>query len=190
MEEILNGGRVRENFALLDFELVDDDLCAITALNRAERTGPDPDTCNRVPRGERAVAEGIVTSDEGPFTDMVSGSPPEIRELALDARRLIFAVLPQTVEVVWPQQRTAGYGTGPKKMTEHFCWLAPFSRHLVFGFYYGSELPDPTGLLEGTGRLMRHAELRVSDELQDPALRRLIELATTHRVPPPSGAWS
>ena len=84
-------------------------------------------------RGDRAVAEGIVTSDDGPFTDMVSGSPPEIRELALDARQLIFAVLPQTVEVVWPHQRTAGYGTGPKKMTEHFCWLAPFSRHLVLG---------------------------------------------------------
>lgn len=134
------------------------------------------------------MAEGIVTSDDGPFTDMVSGCPPEIRELTVDARELIFAVLPQTVEVVWPRQRTAGYGTGPKKLTEHFCWLAPFSRHLVFGFYYGSELPDPDGLLEGTGRLMRHAKLGSSDELKDPALRRLVELAITHRVPPPRGA--
>ena len=131
------------------------------------------------------MAEGIVTSDDGPFTEMVAGSPPEIAELAFGARRLIFEVLPRTVEVVWPQQRTAGYGTGPKKMTEHFCWLAPFSRHLVFGFYYGSELPDPDNLLEGTGRRMRHAKLSALEELHNPALRRLVEQAVHHHVPPP-----
>ncbi|MDN5761700.1 MAG: aldo/keto reductase [Microlunatus sp.] len=35
--------RVRENFALFDFELGDDDVAAISALNKDERTGPDPD---------------------------------------------------------------------------------------------------------------------------------------------------
>jgi len=41
--------RVEENFALFDFELTSDDLAAITALNRDERTGPDPDTFNWIP---------------------------------------------------------------------------------------------------------------------------------------------
>jgi 2,5-diketo-D-gluconate reductase A len=41
--------RVEENFALFDFELTDDDLAAISGLNRDERTGPDPDTFNWVP---------------------------------------------------------------------------------------------------------------------------------------------
>lgn len=41
--------RVRENFALFDFELSDDDIAAISALNRDERTGPDPDTFARIP---------------------------------------------------------------------------------------------------------------------------------------------
>lgn len=41
--------RVRENFALFDFELSDADVAAIAALNRNERTGPDPDTFARVP---------------------------------------------------------------------------------------------------------------------------------------------
>jgi hypothetical protein len=131
------------------------------------------------------MAEGIVTRDDRPFADMVAGSPPEIQELAGAARRLIFDVFPQTVEVVWPRQRTAGYGTGPRKTTEHFCWLAPFSRHVVFGFYYGAELPDPRGLLEGTGRRMRHAKLSSPDQLADPDLRTLVQVASAHRVPPP-----
>jgi 2,5-diketo-D-gluconate reductase A len=41
--------RVRENFALFDFALSDEDMDAITALNADERTGPDPDTFARVP---------------------------------------------------------------------------------------------------------------------------------------------
>ena len=40
--------RVEENFRLFDFELTDDDMAEITALDRHERTGPDPDKMNRV----------------------------------------------------------------------------------------------------------------------------------------------
>jgi len=36
-------GRVEENFAIFDFELDESAMSAITALNRDERTGPDPD---------------------------------------------------------------------------------------------------------------------------------------------------
>ncbi|MEF2977545.1 aldo/keto reductase [Subtercola sp. YIM 133946] len=41
--------RVVENFNLFDFELSDDDIAAITALNRDERTGPNPDEFNYIP---------------------------------------------------------------------------------------------------------------------------------------------
>jgi hypothetical protein len=130
------------------------------------------------------MAEGIVTADDTVFEELMATSSPEIRSLGRRARALIYEVLPGTVEVVWPHQRSAGYGTGPRKMSEQFCWLAPLTRHLVFGFYYGTELPDPTGLLEGTGRLMRHVKIRTAEQLDDPALRRLVQVATTHRVPP------
>ena len=35
--------RIRENFDIFDFELTGEDVEAITALNRNQRTGPDPD---------------------------------------------------------------------------------------------------------------------------------------------------
>ncbi|MCJ0872604.1 DUF1801 domain-containing protein [Streptomyces sp. AP-93] len=117
---------------------------------------------------------------------MAGGSPQNVSDLAHACRGLIYDVLPETVEVVWPRQRTAGYGTGPKKMTEQFCWLAPYTKHVVFGFYYGTELPDPEGLLEGSGNPMRHVKIRTPEDLGNPALRRLVEAASTHRVPPPA----
>ncbi|MFG2195655.1 DUF1801 domain-containing protein [Streptomyces sp. NPDC048639] len=126
-----------------------------------------------------------MTQDDSIFTAMTDGIPPGMRDLANACRTLIHDVLPQTVEVVWPKQRTAGYGTGPKKNTEQFCWITPYTQHVALGFYYGAELPDPEGILEGTGKSMRHAKIRARDDLESPALRKLVEAATTHRVPPP-----
>ena len=42
--------RIEENFDIFGFELSEDDLREITALDRGERTGPDPDTFNYIPR--------------------------------------------------------------------------------------------------------------------------------------------
>jgi 2,5-diketo-D-gluconate reductase A len=42
--------RVEENFDLFDFELSGEDMADITALNKDERTGADPDTFDYVPR--------------------------------------------------------------------------------------------------------------------------------------------
>jgi 2,5-diketo-D-gluconate reductase A len=40
--------RIRENIDVFDFELSGEDVEAISALNRNERTGPDPDTFDRL----------------------------------------------------------------------------------------------------------------------------------------------
>jgi 2,5-diketo-D-gluconate reductase A len=42
--------RMEENFAIFDFELTEDDLAAISALDRGEsgRTGPNPNTFDRI----------------------------------------------------------------------------------------------------------------------------------------------
>lgn len=119
------------------------------------------------------------------FDKILVDFDPQIQELARQTRALIYDVLPQTVEVVWERQKTVGYGTGPRKMSEHFSWIAPAKKHVVFGFYYGTELPDPEGLLEGTGKLLRHIKIKSPDDLKKPAVREMLKFATTHRVPPP-----
>lgn len=119
------------------------------------------------------------------FDAILASATDPIKAIAHAARALIFEVLPQTVEVVWVNQKLAGYGTGPKKMTEHFSWIGPYKQHVVLGFNYGSELPDPDGLLEGTGALMRHIKLKTLADVERPAVRQLLAVAITHRVPPP-----
>lgn len=119
------------------------------------------------------------------FEEVLSQFDPKVQSIARAARALIFDVLPQTVEVVWKQQKNIGYGTGPKKMSEQFSWIGLHSKHVGLGFYYGSELPNPDGLLEGTGKLLRHIKLHSLEDVERPGVRALLEVAITHRVPPP-----
>ena len=85
---------------------------------------------------------------------------------------------------MWEKQKVIGYGTGPKKKSEHFCYINLYKSYINLGFNYGSELPDPSKLLEGPGRLFMHTKIKHKDDIYNPELRKLIQFATTHRVPP------
>src|ERR687895_252885 len=143
-------------------------------------------------------AAGIVNdkgrSDDTAFGELIAASPPEVQELARAVRDLVFDVLPQAVEVIWPRQRSVGWGTGPRKFTEQFAYLMPFKRHVTLGFYRGGELPDPEGLLPSSGGkqvsgtlAMRSLRIETLDDIQRPALRALIKASTVHGIPPPRG---
>jgi hypothetical protein len=114
--------------------------------------------------------------------EMTAAFDPHVRDLASRTRSLIVDVYPEVVEVPWPRQNVAGYGIGPKKMSEHFCYIALYKDHLNLGFNQGAELPDPEGLLEGPGKMLRHTKIAESEDLHNPALRRLLEAALDHRV--------
>src|SRR5438445_11598928 len=41
-----------------------------------------------------------------------------------------------------------------------FAYVNAFKAHVNVGFFRGAEIADPEGLLEGTGKFMRHVKLR------------------------------
>lgn len=55
-----------------------------------------------------------------------------------------------------------------------FGYVNTFRAHVGVGFFRGSTLPDPTGLLEGTGKLGRHAKLRPGAPVNASALQAVI----------------
>jgi hypothetical protein len=60
-----------------------------------------------------------------------------------------------------------------------FAYVNAFTAHVNVGFFRGAELPDPAGLLEGTGKYMRHVKLRPGHDMDAKALVELIESAHT-----------
>jgi hypothetical protein len=58
-----------------------------------------------------------------------------------------------------------------------FCYVNVFTSHVNVGFFYGAELPDPAGLLQGSGKRMRHVKLKPGIATDSAALRKLIDNA-------------
>jgi len=58
-----------------------------------------------------------------------------------------------------------------------FAYVNAFRAHVNVGFFRGAELEDPIGLLEGTGRYMRHVKLLPDRDVDATALVELIESA-------------
>ncbi|HWB77510.1 MAG TPA: DUF1801 domain-containing protein [Nannocystaceae bacterium] len=56
-------------------------------------------------------------------------------------------------------------------------WAKAFAKHFGFGFWRGAELPDPAGVLEGSGDRMRHVKLRSTSDIDEKVLRALIQAA-------------
>jgi hypothetical protein len=91
-------------------------------------------------------------------------------------------VLAQRVfEVVWPKQKIVSFGVGPKKMTEHYAYIAVQRSHVNLGFYHGASLTDPSSLLEGTGKELRHVKLRDVASTKNAAVPALLLQAIVER---------
>src|SRR5713226_1523150 len=60
-----------------------------------------------------------------------------------------------------------------------FGYVNAFKAHVNVGFFRGAEIADPEGLLQGTGKFMRHVKLRPECDVNATALVKLIETAYT-----------
>ena len=58
-----------------------------------------------------------------------------------------------------------------------FGYVNIFKAHVNVGFFTGASLRDPAGLLEGTGKYMRHVKLKPGAEVDESALSQLIRTA-------------
>jgi hypothetical protein len=58
-----------------------------------------------------------------------------------------------------------------------FGYVNAFRAHVNVGFFRGAEIADPEGLLEGTGKFMRHVKLRPECDINATALMKLIKSA-------------
>lgn len=58
-----------------------------------------------------------------------------------------------------------------------FAYVGVYRTHANVGFFQGASLPDPAGLLEGTGKRMRHVKLKPPLAVDARALGALIDAA-------------
>jgi len=102
--------------------------------------------------------------------------PPEVRDLAVSARRFILATLPKAEESFDESGAVVGYGYGPG-YKGLICTLLLSKSGVKLGLVNGAELPDPDGLLEGKGKVHRYIQLRAPSDVRKPGIARLLRAA-------------
>lgn len=111
------------------------------------------------------------------FEEFLGGLNPKFQDICIQLRNIIKTLDRNTVEIIWKKQNIASYGVGPKKMSEHYVYIAPQKKHVNLGFYYGASLLDQSNLLEGTGKRLRHIKIFNETEAKDKQIQNLISAA-------------
>ena len=98
----------------------------------------------------------------------IEEQPAEHQTWLAALRQQIVATVPETEESFkWSRPCYAIGGT-------LFCYLAAAKNYVTIGFHRGAELPDPDGMLEGTGKGMRHLKVRSESDASSKVVRELI----------------
>jgi hypothetical protein len=107
---------------------------------------------------------------------------PEIRDLAWKVRALVLEIFPDAIEQLDQPAKLIGYGfdRGYKGLV---CGITLHKAHINLMFAQGAELPDPAGLLAGTGKRARHVKVQKRGDLDRPGVRALLEAAVARKRP-------
>lgn len=117
----------------------------------------------------------------GTFEDLMELAEEAVRPIARALRETVLKVDSSACEVVRLGDRAATYGVGPRKMIDGYVYILPYRNWVNLGFYQGTEIDDPEGLLEGTGAKLRHVKIRSVEEAKQPSIVALVEMAMEHR---------
>ena len=122
------------------------------------------------------------------MTDHLKAIPPAVRPIVRVARDVVRATAPDAEEVVYQ----SGRPRSPSSMWKlaryrlggaHVLGLGTFSTHSSLFFYRGRDLHDDSGVLQGSGEVLRFVRLQSAADAKSRAVKRLVrdafELART-----------
>ncbi len=111
---------------------------------------------------------------------------PEVRAIAKAALAKMRRRLPGALELVYDNYNALAIGFGPSERAgEAIFSIALFPRWVsLFFLQSGATLPDPQGLLKGTGKRARHIVLASAADLDTPAVQALMKQALARAVKP------
>jgi len=112
-----------------------------------------------------------------------------ITELALAIRKLVLEEAPESIELIYDAYNAVATGFGfTGRPSECFIHIAVYAKWVNLGFHRGSELEDPEGVLQGTGRLVRHIRIAKPEDLAEPSVRAFVKQAIAQAKRPATDA--
>lgn len=106
------------------------------------------------------------------FDEYLADQSPKNRAIIQRLRGFVKRTAPKLDEAVkWGNGCWVG-NDGP------VAYVYSDSGYVQFGFFHGSSLKDPKGLLQGKGQYVRHIKVRDRSAIDEPAFAALLRQAT------------
>lgn len=126
-------------------------------------------------------------SPEQQLDGFIAKFAPEMAARIRAAREKMRRRIPQALELVYDNYNFFVIGYGPsEKASDAIFSLAAQAKGLNLFFLQGAGLPDPDGLLRGSGKLVRSIILETADTLDCPEVDALIAVALERAKTPMS----
>ena len=111
---------------------------------------------------------------------------PEVRAIFGALTALVRAAMPDANAQLDLPDHLLAFGFGPPggtRLRDFAVALIPHRAHVNVQLADGALLDDPTGIVEGTGKRIRHVKCRSVDDVNRPALRAvLVQQAAQRRA--------
>lgn len=118
------------------------------------------------------------SSPEKQLAGFVAKFAPEIATLIRGARRKMRERLPHAIELVYDNYNFFVIGYGPsEKASDAIFSIAAQAKGVSLCFLQGASLPDPKGLLRGSGNVVRNFRLESAATLDRADVRALMKTA-------------
>lgn len=113
-------------------------------------------------------------SVDAQLDELLSGSSPEMAAVARELRAVVAEALPDGTEQVDFGNRLLAIGRS-MKMRDLLFAIIPHSAHVNLQLADGIDLPNPDGLIEGTGKRIRHIKVRSVQAARSAPVRAAID---------------
>jgi uncharacterized protein DUF1801 len=112
---------------------------------------------------------------------------PQIRGIFDELLRVCRDAMPGATEQLDLPDHLVAFAFRPAggvRLRDFAVALIPHAAHVNVQLADGALLDDPTGIVEGTGKRIRHVKCRSLDDVARPALRALLEQQASRRRAP------
>ena len=119
------------------------------------------------------------------LTAIIDARPPEMAKLTKAVLAKVRERLPGSIEMVYDKKNSLVIGfCSAARASNVINSIAVYSKWINLYFFEGDTLPDPEGLLQGSGSMVRSIRVTDAAELDRPAVRALIAEARKCAEPP------
>jgi hypothetical protein len=119
---------------------------------------------------------------EADVARLIADHPPELQAIEQALRATIRAAAPASVESVDFGNKLIAVGWS-MKMRDLLFAIIGHKAHVNLQLADGARLPDPAGIVEGTGKNIRHVKVRCGEQASGPAVAALIRAQVEARPP-------